>query len=1075
MNRTTVIQRYSEAIAPYYKPHGLVEVWATGSKKKWTRIRIENISAWTEAVGNTDVHCTLQQFKIHPTPFEGKDKHSEPYIAPIFFEFDASEKRGTTLEDSRKDAMKLCTFIINSVNPAKGVLRIWYSGSRGFHITIDPRMFGILPDPELHMFYKVIAFHYAELLNLKTLDEQVYSVRRTFRLPDSKRSTQWERGKGDLVDQHKVEIEFNELDMMSVDEIRELGSEPRGALYSDEELASIEFNPDSTKWLRHAYQEFQNEKRLKNTSNKTKVVIKAADDQSFPICIKAILEYEFATDKRNKACLSLLCFLNDSGRSYDDSWAIIEEWTRGIPWDTKKEEERVANARAIMRRVFTEDSIYNFECQFIRSCAGVNNSNNEVSIPCLYNNCKFVESSETSSSDAPRIELQEFIRPEYNRTPCKAYAHLIGFMDRAFSVPAQVRLSCPHILSDGNTHLVLCDTCAMPSTSEQISSEDTHGQALSRTMEINLLRNGLALIDVTSKMKKGMIRSLTGIHPKCQSWRMEEVQSATIRQVMLKPPSIDESSSSVWDAESFEAKKQVGFLATREEDSILSKENTEVEIVAMPMASPKDQSIHLAISGMTSSESDLDKFTVTDELKEQLYSIHAVKEGDTVEGKVFDRIQKIASHIGIRGRDELILAMDLVFHSTMAVKLSEKDIEERGWMQLLVVGDPGQGKSSISKSLMRHYNLGRSIECGGASRTGIVYSIDITKYGKMLVWGVLPQEDRRLVVIDEFHQLDAEDLEMMTGMRSSGIVKVNRIVSGTTLCRTRMIFLANPPGDGKLDGYSFGIKAINAVMTKQQDIRRLDLASICRSGDVSLEDLNKVSTDGDYGEYEPNSCKNLILWAWTRKTEHIKWTEQAVTTLMKQSIDIARWLECDISLAEGSDMRFRLARIAQSVAAMCYSSDSEGENLWIKPEHVEFAADVFVQLSTSVGKMNLHVYAKSWQARNTLTDKQREDLGRTLTGNTWFLVFCDHMLTHDFFRKEDVSVLVDMDVEDFKELWKFLIRSNMIEQAKGGRGFRKNPKFTLWLGEHIKGMKPEEISNSVTLSGDQYLGDAEYE
>jgi antitoxin component HigA of HigAB toxin-antitoxin module len=90
------------------------------------------------------------------------------------------------LEQSRMDAVKIIVFFMERFGLTEDEVRVYFSGSKGFHILVNPIVLGIVPDTELHRVFKLIANYLTVQLSLKSLDTgSIYGHGRMFRLVNS--------------------------------------------------------------------------------------------------------------------------------------------------------------------------------------------------------------------------------------------------------------------------------------------------------------------------------------------------------------------------------------------------------------------------------------------------------------------------------------------------------------------------------------------------------------------------------------------------------------------------------------------------------------------------------------------------------------------------------------------------------------------------------------------------------------------------------------------------------------------------------------------------------------------------
>jgi DNA replicative helicase MCM subunit Mcm2 (Cdc46/Mcm family) len=119
----------------------------------------------------------------------------------------------------------------------------------------------------------------------------------------------------------------------------------------------------------------------------------------------------------------------------------------------------------------------------------------------------------------------------------------------------------------------------------------------------------------------------------------------------------------------------------------------------------------------------------------------------------------------------------------------------RGWMEVLAVGETRSGKSTAAQRLLNLYGRGHYQSTENASVAGLLFGIEKRQSMSSDRWsgsiGVLPLNNRGLVVLDEAQGLTTEQISQMSDMRSRGVVQISKIRSSTVPARVRLIWMAN--------------------------------------------------------------------------------------------------------------------------------------------------------------------------------------------------------------------------------------------------------------------------------------------
>ncbi|RKZ09778.1 hypothetical protein DRQ25_05165 [Candidatus Fermentibacteria bacterium] len=370
--------------------------------------------------------------------------------------------------------------------------------------------------------------------------------------------------------------------------------------------------------------------------------------------------------------------------------------------------------------------------------------------------------------------------------------------------------------------------------------------------------------------------------------------------------------------------------------------------------------------------------------------------------------------------------------------------------------------STLIKRLIEHYRVGEMVASEGAKRTGLVWA-SVQIGGKWtLIWGKIPQNDRGLLVLDEFAEMDQDEVAKLTQLRSEGKAMGQGVSAEyETWARTRLIFLTNVRDDNDISYYNFGIQAVNSIFKAKADTRRVDLAVAVRKGEVSKKLVHKTYKPGEVAHvYTSDLCHNLILWAWSRNPKHIEFVDDAEELVFFYSLEIGARYDSDIYLVETNDMRHKISRVACAVAARMFSTDEKGIKVLVKPEHVEFAARLFDRCygrGNPRSTMRYHVYAQRWQTRNDYSAPRRELFMKQIEDYPDQKQIVWALLDIQDFRKMDLKDQLPMPKEEFEQFWTFLIKEKFV--GRHHNQFRKSGTFNDFLNGIAYDFKLEDPDN----------------
>lgn len=128
----------------------------------------------------------------------------------------------------------------------------------------------------------------------------------------------------------------------------------------------------------------------------------------------------------------------------------------------------------------------------------------------------------------------------------------------------------------------------------------------------------------------------------------------------------------------------------------------------------------------------------------------------------------------------------------------------RGNIHILLVGDPGTGKSQISQSTLRIVPRSRYISGRGSSGVGTTASIvkdDLTGTNALEA-GALVLANGSLLIIDEIEKMKPEDISNLHEGLSLGQISINKAgIHATLKAETSVLGIANPEF-GRFDAYN---------------------------------------------------------------------------------------------------------------------------------------------------------------------------------------------------------------------------------------------------------------------------------
>lgn len=231
--------------------------------------------------------------------------------APFYLDLDAditTEKKYTKIKPY---IMRAWLFLSQIFKLKPEEIGLYFSGSKGFHITVDPRILGIIPARDLNVLYKALALHLYAAYNIPIIDLRIYDKRRLFRMPNTVNS------KTGL---YKVPLTLSQFREFSYEALLEYAKEPKELpvypVRINQEAATIFY----TKTKNYNHHPLSKKKDVTYTIPE--------DKKELLPCIQKILEDGAIRGARNNTLIVLASGLLQSGYKFDEVEELALSWNR---------------------------------------------------------------------------------------------------------------------------------------------------------------------------------------------------------------------------------------------------------------------------------------------------------------------------------------------------------------------------------------------------------------------------------------------------------------------------------------------------------------------------------------------------------------------------------------------------------------------------------------------------------------------------------------------------------------------------------------------------------------------------
>ena len=623
-----------------------------------------------------------------------------------------------------------------------------------------------------------------------------------------------------------------------------------------------------------------------------------------------------------------------------------------------------------------------------------------------------------------KVRLADASRAEYFNKAIEIECTVIGKGEQPFMPPKRIEVSC-----DRNSKK--CNFCKVKTDAINdvyvVEYPATDGKILN-------------LIDCTEAQLAGWVKRDISIPDNCRM-SLRVLETFNIEQILITPRlDLNELNFTHVNTSAF----YIGHGL---------ESNKTYTMRGYTCAEPKrNYATHIILEAIPE-QAALDTFGITVGEARELDIFKAAADPDdmmstkSIESKFSDIITMLTNNVTrIYGRSYLHEAIDLVYHTPLSFALGNEH-KEKGWGDILVLGDTRTGKGEVVKNMMNYYGLGRWVGSENASYAGLIGGVDPNS--NTIKWGVIPLNDRRLVIIDEFSGMPIQDISKLSGVRDAGRCDIIKISTSSTTGRSRLICLSNPREQTVVREKGHGIEHLSSLVGHQEDISRFDFALLLSNEDVGSDIINVMHDEVSDVKYTPEACKRLITWAWTRKKHEIIIDRSAIEACLRFAGMLSKKYSANAHLVQISDMRFKVAKLGIAYAMRTFNTYNDRDVI-VEPRHMAAAYKFFVKIyelpACGYGAFS------NYEARN---DKMKDipavrEFMEQLRKNDRLENFLDKMLSpeNDIIYEKDLALITGSDSGfEFSKSnsMDLFYNGNCLKKNPRGTGYKKTRAFIRWL------------------------------
>lgn len=253
----------------------------------------------TKRFNNVDVYST--NYLYNET-----DQNSSDLIGPLYLDLDGNIYDEESYDKVKQDTLTAISYLKNNLKVPKEYIKIYFTGSKGFHLIVSHVVFGIQPCKDLNDKYKRIALDVKNYSINKTIDTSIYDKKRLIRLPHSI------NGKTGL---YKVPMTEEILRASTYLSMKLYASKDRNVTYTESSL------------IEEARQEFIKLTTIPEKKEKKKVNTSLINpNYEIPLCIKYIYSTGASQGARNNTLVVLASSLLQKGMDLEECVRVLIEW-----------------------------------------------------------------------------------------------------------------------------------------------------------------------------------------------------------------------------------------------------------------------------------------------------------------------------------------------------------------------------------------------------------------------------------------------------------------------------------------------------------------------------------------------------------------------------------------------------------------------------------------------------------------------------------------------------------------------------------------------------------------------------
>lgn len=578
----------------------------------------------------------------------------------------------------------------------------------------------------------------------------------------------------------------------------------------------------------------------------------------------------------------------------------------------------------------------------------------------------------------------------------KISASIVGISEERYSLPSVVRVSC----NMDTEHCVMCNVYGRKEE-PNFAVPPEHPALIAMCGSSN------------ANLKAYIRRDIIGIPEKCKAHMLVVTERTAGELVVVSQPVGLESTT---EADTRQVQKVLAIG-----DGVELNESYDFEVRSQPDPSTQE-TVLIASAGVKIANCldsvEIDNSEGLDVFRPDDFSL------ESLQHKLAEISQDLACNVTkIFERPELHQVIDLMYHSPLYITLDKAPV--KGWVEALVIGDSGQGKSEAARLMSKHYGLGHSIDCANVSTAGLIGGNQQLAGMWVITWGAFPANDRKALILEELKRAPVPIIASITEMRSSGIARIDKIRAGRRPARVRLLALSNARSDRFLRTYGSGVDAVLELIGNPEDVRRFDVCYCMSADDLAGDVVHSTNRPIVPHNITAPLCHKLLTWVWTRTAKDVVISDTVRDVLYAISSELSGQYSDTIPIVDRGTIRLKLIRLATSIACRTYST-TDGQSVDVQARHIQSAV-AFLRHIYDSRAMGYRSYSDKQFSVAAMNDKNAKAVIAAIQGLPYPKQVAEHLRTKTFINDKELQYLAGTGPEDIRSFLALLTRSGSIE------------------------------------------------